>query len=427
MPFTANRRFKASPRLFVGADGVRYSTADGRQVLDGISGMWCVLAGHGRKEISDAIAAQAAKMDYAASYQVAHPLAFELANRLTTIMPDGLDHVFFTNSGSEAVDTALKIALAYHHRRGEAQRRMFVGRARGFHGAGFGGTSVGGIANNRKAFGGNLLPAVDHLPDTHDPERNAFSRGQPQWGAERADALEEIVALHGAESIAAVIVEPMAGSTGVLVPPVGYLERLREICDRHGLLLIFDEVITAFGRIGAGSAAERFNVLPDMMTVAKGLTNGTVPMGGVLMSAEIHDTLMSAPGDGIELFHGYTYSGHPLACAAGLATLEVFEREGLFERAAELEPYWRDAVHSLDDSRHVIDVREVGIAAGIELEPREGRPGARAGEAFDHAYEAGAFIRVTGDVIALAPPLIIEKPDIDRLVGIVDDVLQAVD
>ena len=426
MPFSSNRAFKADPRLVVKGEGVHYWTTDGRQILDGVSGLWCVNAGHGRPEIAEAISAQALDLDFAPSYQVAHPKAFELANRVSAMMPGGLDHVFFTNSGSEAVDSALKITLAYHKANGQASRTKLIGRSRGFHGAGFGGISVGGMQANRKDYG-NLLSDIDHLPHTHSLKHNAFSKGQPEWGAHLAGALEDLVYLHGAETIAAVIIEPMAGSTGVLVPPVGYLERLREICTRHGILLIFDEVITAFGRLGAGSAAERFGVTPDLMCIAKGLTNATVPMGAAIVHDDVHAVFMDAPDGATELYHGYTYSGHPVASAAGLAALDIYAREGLFQRAADLAPYFEDAVHGLRSCPHVIDIRNIGLAAGIELEPRGGVPSKRAHEVFVEAFKSGALIRYTGDVLALSPPLIAEKNHIDQVVAIVKSALEAVD
>jgi beta-alanine--pyruvate transaminase len=415
MPFTANRQFKAAPRLFVGAKGMYYATADGREVLDGVSGLWCVNAGHGRVEIAEAIKRQADRLDYSTAFQFGHPGAFELASRLTAMLPGDIDNVFFASSGSEAVDTALKIALAFHRARGEGTRTRFIGRERGYHGVGFGGTAVGGIVANRKQFG-NMLGGVDHLRHTHDPARNAFSRGQPPHGAELADDLARLVALHDASTIAAVIVEPMAGSTGVLIPPVGYLERLREICDAHGILLIFDEVITGFGRLGAAFGAEKFAVQPDVMTLAKGLTNGAVPMSAVAVRAGIYDALMDGPPGAIELFHGYTYSAHPLACAAGLAALDIYTRELLFDRAAGLAPYFEDAMHGLKDARHVIDIRNIGLVGAIELEPRPDAPGARAFDIFLDCFEAGVLVRQTGDIIALAPPLIVEKAEIDRMV-----------
>jgi beta-alanine--pyruvate transaminase len=424
MPFTANRQFKANPRLLAGAAGMHYTTHDGRRILDGAAGLWCVNAGHGRREISEAVAQQIATLDYAPPFQMGHAGAFELANAVVRIAPRGLDHVFFTNSGSESVDTALKIALAYHRVRGEGARQRFIGRERGYHGVGFGGISVGGMVNNRKFFG-NMLAGVDHLPHTHDLARNRNARGLPMHGAELADELERIVALHDASTIAAVIVEPVAGSTGVLLPPQGYLERLRAICDRHKLLLIFDEVITGFGRLGAPFAAQAFGVIPDMITCAKGLTNGSVPMGGVLVRKEIYDTFMQGPEQSIELFHGYTYSAHPLACAAGLATLGIYQREGLLTRAAELGRYWEDAAHSLEGLPHVIDVRNCGLIAGIELEPVSGQPGTRAFGAFLKAFEQGLLIRTTGDIIALSPPLIIEKAHIDELFGKLATILRS--
>ncbi|MDE0539811.1 MAG: aspartate aminotransferase family protein [Rhodospirillales bacterium] len=424
MPFSPNRAFKADPRMVVKGEGVHYWTADGRQILDGMSGLWCVNAGHGRPEIAEAIAQQVLELDYAPSYQVAHPKAFEMANRVSAMMPDGLDHVFFTNSGSEAVDSALKIALAYHKANGQASRTKLIGRSRAFHGSGFGGISVGGMQANRKDYG-NLLSDIDHLPHTHSLEHSAFSRGQPEWGAHLADALEDLVDLHGAETIAAVIVEPMAGSTGVLPPPVGYLERLREISARHGILLILDEVITAFGRLGAGSAAERFGVTPDLMCIAKALTNATVPMGAAVVHDDVHAVFMDAPDGATELYHGYTYSGHPVASAAGLATLDIYAREGLFQRAQDLAPHFEDAVHGLRDCPHVIDIRNIGLAAGIELEPRAGAPSTRAHEVFVEAFKSGALIRYTGDTLALSPPLVAEKDHIDQLAAIVKSALEA--
>ncbi|MEE8333227.1 MAG: aspartate aminotransferase family protein [Alphaproteobacteria bacterium] len=425
MPFTANRQFKAAPRMLVAAEGIHYTTDDGRRLIDGISGMWCVNAGHGRREIIDAIKDQAERMDYATAFQMGHPGAFELATRLTGMLPDGLDHVFFAGSGSEAVDTALKIALAYHRARGDATRTRFIGRERGYHGVGFGGTAVGGISNNRKQFG-NMLGGIDHLPHTFNLAEMAFSRGQPTWGAHLADELERLCALHDPSTIAAVIVEPMAGSTGVLVPPVGYLERLREICTRHGILLILDEVITGFGRLGASFGAERFGIRPDIMTLAKGLTNGAVPMSAIAVGAPIYDALMTGPPAMVELFHGYTYSGHPLACAAGLATLDLYVRDGLFERAAELAPFWEDALHALKGKPHVIDLRNIGLVGAVELAPRDGAPGARAQDLFLRCFEDGLMVRQTGDIIALAPPLIIEKGDIEQMFEIIANALEGI-
>jgi len=425
MPFTANRGFKAEPRLLAAAKDMHYTTTDGRAVLDGTAGLWCVNAGHCRELIVAAIREQAGKMDFGPTFQLGHPLAFDFANRVGELMPAGLDRVFFTNSGSEAVDSALKIALACQRSRGQGTRTRLIGRERGYHGTGFGGISVGGLVNNRRAFG-TLLTGVDHLRHTHDVA-NAFSRGQPASGADLADDLERIVALHGSETIAAVIVEPMAGSTGVLLPPVGYLERLRESCTRHGIILIFDEVITAFGRLGTATAAERFKVVPDMITLAKGLTNAAVPMGAVAVSRAIHDDVVEGAPDGIELFHGYTYSGHPLAAAAGLATLDLYRDEHLFDRALELEPYWTDAIHSLRGHRHVIDLRTLGLVAGIELEPRSGEPNKRAFELFHDCFDRGLLVRATGDIIALSPPLIVTRSQIDEMVGIIADRLATID
>jgi beta-alanine--pyruvate transaminase len=426
MPFTPNRRFKANPRLLSGARDMHYFTPDGREVLDGTAGLWCVNAGHNRPRIVEAIQRQAAELDYVSSFNMAHPLAFTFASRLAAMAPPGLDRIFFSNSGSESVDTALKIALAYQRARGKAGKTRLIGRERGYHGVGFGGISVGGIVRNRMYFG-SLLTGVDHLPHTHGIAANLFSRGQPEQGADLADTLERLVALHDASTIAAVIVEPVAGSTGVLIPPKGYLERLRALCDKHDILLIFDEVITGFGRVGAAFAAERFGVIPDMMCLAKGLTNAAVPAGAVAVSRAIHDAMMDAADAPIELFHGYTYSAHPLACAAGLATLDVYAEEGLFERARTLEPYWETAMHSLADARHVIDIRNLGLIAGIELEPRPGKPTERAIEAYEAAFDAGLMIRVTGDIIALSPPLIIDKGQIDRIVDTLRTVLSRID
>ena len=425
MPFTSNRQFKQNPRMFVAAKDMHYTTSDGRQVLDGTAGLWCCNAGHCRPKITEAIQKQAAELDYAPAFQMGHPIAFELANRIIDISPKGMEHVFYTNSGSESVETALKIAIAYHRARGEGTRTRLIGRERGYHGVNFGGISVGGIVNNRKFFG-TLLAGVDHLPHTHIPQ-NAFTRGQPEHGATLADDLERIVALHGAETIAAVIVEPMAGSTGVLLPPKGYLEKLRAITKKHGILLIFDEVITGFGRLGSAFAAQHFDVLPDMMTTAKGLTNGVIPMGAVITTGEVHDAFMTGPDHMIELFHGYTYSGNPIAAAAGIATLETYKEEGLFERANELAPYWEQALHSLKGTRNVIDIRNMGLIGAVELEPIAGQPTKRAFSAFLKAYEKGILIRTTGDIIAMSPPLIISKAEIDRLIGTLKEVLDTLE
>jgi beta-alanine--pyruvate transaminase len=426
MPFTGNRSFKADPRLLAEAKGMHYRTSEGRSVLDATAGLWCCNAGHGHPRIVEAIQRQASAMDYAPPFQMGHPAAFELADRLIALAPAGYGSVFFCNSGSEAVDSALKIALAYHRAAGNASRTRLIGRERGYHGVGFGGISVGGMVANRKQFG-HLLAGVDHLRHTHDPERNRFSRGLPLHGAELADDLERLVQLHDASTIAAVIVEPVACSTGVLPPPVGYLQRLRQICDRHGILLIFDEVITGFGRLGGNFAADRYGVTPDMITMAKGLTNGCVPMGGVMVRSAIYDAIVdSAPEGAIELFHGYTYSAHPLACAAALASLDVYRDERLFERVVDLEPYWEEGLHGLRDARHVADLRNAGLIGAIELEPRPGKPGARAFEAFRACYERGLLVRVTGDTIALSPPFIIERDQIDEVFATLRSVLDAV-
>ncbi|MCT8970401.1 aspartate aminotransferase family protein [Microbaculum marinisediminis] len=415
MPFTPNRAFKKNPRLISRAKDVHYYTPDGRAVLDATAGLWCCNAGHGRAPIVEAIQKQAAELDYAPAFQFAHPKAFALANRLGMMAPADLDHVFFANSGSEAVDSALKIALAYWNVQGKGSKTRLIGRERGYHGVGFGGISVGGIVNNRKFFGG-LLTGVDHLPHTYNRAEQAFTRGEPEWGAHLADNLESIVALHDASTIAAVVVEPMAGSTGVLPPPKGYLRKLREICDKHGILLIFDEVITAFGRLGFGTAAERYGVVPDMITFAKGVTSGTVPMGGVIVRKPVYDAFMNGPEHVIELFHGYTYSAHPIAVAAGLATLDVYLDEGLFDRARELEGEWADAAMSLKGKPNVVDIRTIGLVAAIDLESRPGAVGARAYEAMDRAFhEYDMMIRVTGDTIALSPPLTISRDQIGGL------------
>ncbi|MFN0315226.1 MAG: aspartate aminotransferase family protein [Burkholderiales bacterium] len=424
MPFTANRQFKASPRLLVAAKDMHYTDHTGRQILDGIAGLWAVNAGHCRAPIVEAIKKQAESLDYATGFQLHSPMPFMAAERIISIAPKGMTQVFFTNSGSEAVDTALKIALAYHRAKGEASRRMLIGRERGYHGVGFGGISVGGMTANRKVFNTSLLPNVDHLPHTHLPQQNAYSRGQPEHGAHLADELENrLIPLHDASNIAAVIVEPMAGSTGVLIPPKGYLQRLRQICDKHGILLIFDEVITGFGRTGNAFGSHTFGVVPDMITFAKGVTNAAVPMGGVIVRKEIYDAFMNGP-DGIEFYHGYTYSGHPLASAAAIATLDLLKEEKLFERAASLAPYLENAVHALKGLPHVIDVRNIGMVAGVELEPIAGKPTARAMSVFNRCWEKGVLIRTTGDTIAFSPPLIAERAHLDQIVGTVADALK---
>lgn len=424
MPFTGNRFFKKHPRLITRAEGMYCYTHDGTKLLDAVAGLWCCNAGHSHPRIVEAIQRQAATLDYAMAFQLGHPTVFELANRLTGIAPDGIEYAFFVNSGSEAVDTALKMALAYHRLRGEASRTRLIGRARGYHGVGFGGISVGGISPNRKMFGA-MLPGVDHLPHTHDIEHNAYTRGLPEWGAHLADELENLVALHDASTIAAVIVEPIAGSAGVLLPPQGYLGRLREICDRHGILLIFDEVICAFGRCGDAFSATRFGVTPDLITTAKGLTSGAVPMGAVLASGDIYRTFMTGPEGAIEFFHGYTYSGHPLAAAAGCAALDVYLQEGLFERARSLEKVWEDALHSLEDEPHVIDVRNFGLIGAVELQPIEGQPTARAMKIFRACLDDGVIVRTTGDTLAFSPPLIISEAEIEQVVETVRKALRA--
>jgi beta-alanine--pyruvate transaminase len=414
MPFTANRQYKKEPRLFVGAKDMHYTTHDGRQVLDGTAGLWCVNAGHCRPLITEAIREQAGELDYAPAFQLGHPKAFELANRLIDLAPDNMAHVLYTNSGSESVETALKVALAYQRVKGQGSRTRLIGRERGYHGVNFGGISVGGIVSNRKMFG-TLLTGVDHLPHTHLPAKNAFTKGIPEHGGDLADELERIVTLHDASTIAAVIVEPVSGSTGVLIPPKGYLQRLREICTKHGILLIFDEVITGFGRLGAPFAAQYFDVKPDIMVTAKGLTNGVIPMGAVFVTAEIHDAFMQGPEHMIEFFHGYTYSGNPIASAAALGTLDTYKEEGLLTRASEIAPYWEEKLHSLRDCPNVIDIRNLGLIGAIELKPIDGEPTKRAFNAFLNAYNDGLLIRTTGDIIALSPPLIITHEQIDEL------------
>jgi beta-alanine--pyruvate transaminase len=426
MPFTANRAFKSNPRMIAGSKDMHYFTPEGRKILDGVAGLWCCNAGHNREPIVEAIRAQAGRLDFSPTFQFGHPDAFRLASRIAELAPGDLDHVFFANSGSEAVDTALKIALAYWQAKGEGRRTRLIGRERGYHGVGFGGISVGGIVSNRKMFG-SLLAGVDHLPHTYNRAEQAFTKGEPAWGAHLADELERIVTLHDASTIAAVIVEPMAGSTGVLPPPQGYLKRLRAICDKYGILLIFDEVISGFGRLGTAFAAERYDVLPDMITFAKAVNSGTVPMGGVIARKGIHDAFMSGPEHVIELFHGYTYSGHPLAVAAGLATLDLYRKEKLFERAAAIEERWADAVMSLKGLPNVLDIRTVGLVAAIDLASIPDAVGRRAFEAMDRAFrDFDLMIRVTGDTIALTPPLVISDAEIDELIDKVGKVIRAV-
>ncbi|MBD9412332.1 aspartate aminotransferase family protein [Stutzerimonas stutzeri] len=420
MPFTANRQFKASPRLLERAEGMYYTASDGRQVLDGTAGLWCCNAGHGRREISEAVSKQIARMDFAPTFQMGHPLPFELAEKLAAISPEGLNRVFFTNSGSESADTALKIALAYQRAIGQGSRTRLIGRELAYHGVGFGGMSVGGMSNNRRAFG-PMLPGVDHLPHTLDLQRNAFSKGLPQHGVERADELERLVTLHGAENIAAVIVEPMSGSAGVILPPVGYLQRLREITAKHGILLIFDEVITGFGRVGEAFAAQRWGVTPDILTCAKGLTNGAIPMGAVFVADRLYDAFMQGPESVIEFFHGYTYSGHPVACAAALATQQIYQQENLFQKAIDLEPYWQEALFSLRDLPNVIDIRTVGLVAGVQFAAHADGVGKRGYEVFRECFEKGLLVRASGDTIALSPALIVEKAEIDRMMELLAD------
>ncbi|MBB5703195.1 beta-alanine--pyruvate transaminase [Ochrobactrum daejeonense] len=425
MPFTANRQFKAAPRLLASASGMYYTDVDGNQVLDGTAGLWCCNAGHGRKQITQAVERQISTMDFAPTFQMGHNVAFDFAEKLAAIAPGGpdakLDRVFFTNSGSESVDTALKIAIAYQRAIGQGTRTMVLGREKGYHGVGFGGISVGGLVNNRRVF--PQIPA-DHLRHTLDIERNAFSKGLPAHGIELADDLERLVQLHGAEKIAAVIVEPMSGSAGVILPPKGYLERIRATADKHGILLIFDEVITGFGRLGTPFAVDYFGVVPDLVTTAKGLTNGAIPMGAVFASRKVHDGLMTGPENAIELFHGYTYSGHPVASAAGLATLEIYAEEGLLTRGADLADHWQEALHSLKDAPNVIDIRNLGLVGAIELSSRKDAPGARAYDVFVDCFKKGLLIRVTGDVIALSPPLIVEKEQIDTIVSVLGDAIK---
>ncbi len=425
MPFTASRQFRKNPRMLTRARGMYYQSADGQSILDGTAGLWCVNAGHCRPEITAAIADQLAELDYAPNLQVAHPLAFNLANRLRAITPANLTQAFFTNSGSESADTAMKIARAYFHARGETERTVLIGRARGYHGVNFGGISAGGIPNNRAAFG-PLLPDTDHLPDTHDLDRNAFSRGQPKHGLDFADHLEILIDKYGGHRIAAVMVEPVAGSTGVLVPPIGYLERLRELCTKHGILLIFDEVITGFGRLGTAFGSDYFGITPDIMALAKGLTSATIPMGAVMVTQDIHDAFMHGPEHLIEFFHGYTYSGHPAACAAALATIDIYESENLFTRASDLSQQWEDGLHALADCPHVIDIRNIGLMGAVELAPVEGAPVKRAFDAFRAAFDKGVLIRTTGDTIALSPPLIISPAEIDTLFATLRDVLHEI-
>lgn len=425
MPFTGNRYFKENPRVIHRAEGMYCWSHDGRKLLDMVAGLWCCNAGHCDPRIVKAIQDQAADLDYAMAFQLGHPKAFELASKLTDIAPDGIDHAFFVNSGSEAVETAMKMTLAYHRIRGQGERTRFIGRERGYHGVGFAGISVGGMSPNRKMFG-SMLPGVDHLPHTHNLEHNAFSRGLPNWGDHLADELENIIALHDPSTIAGVIMEPISGSAGVLLPPKGYLKKIREICTKHEIMLIFDEVICGFGRTGDAFAATRFDVTPDIITVAKGLTSGTVPMGGVLTRGDIYDTFMTGPESAIEFFHGYTYSGHPLAAAAGCATLDVYAEDDLFNRARSLEDMFADALHSLKDEPYVIDVRNFGLIGAVELTPIEGQPTARAMGIFRDCFDKGLIIRTTGDTVAFSPPLIVKETQIEETVETIRASLRAI-
>jgi beta-alanine--pyruvate transaminase len=425
MPYTPNRAFKKRPRFISRAKDMHYFTPEGREILDSSAGLWCCNAGHNRPTIVEAIQRQAAELDFSPTFQFSHPLAFQLSSRLAALAPADLDHVFFTNSGSEAADTALKIALAYHNVRGQGARQRLIGRERGYHGSGFGGVAVGGMVNNRKHYG-MLLAGTDHLPSTYNREHQAFSKGEPEWGGHLADALDGLVGLHDASTIAAVMVEPMAGSTGVIPAPKGYLQKLRAICDKYGILLIFDEVITGFGRLGAAFAAERYGVIPDMITFAKGVTSGTVPMGGVIVRKGIYDAFMNGPEHAIELFHGYTYSGHPLACAASLATLDLYRDEKLFQRSKALEPKWCDALMTLKGLPNVLDIRCVGLTGAIDLAPSTG-PGLRGYAALEYSFhEAGIMLRLSGDCIELTPPLIISENQIDEIVDKVGRTIKAV-
>jgi beta-alanine--pyruvate transaminase len=426
MPFTDNRRFKARPKLVVAAKDMHFTTAEGRQVLDGLATLWCVNAGHARPRIVEAIRRQAGELDFAASFSLGHPLAFRLAERIAAIAPRGMGHVFFTNSGSEAIDTAMKIAIGYHRLRGEGTRTRFVGRERSYHGVNLAGISLGGVPANRKAYSGALLPGVDHLRHTHGRSENLYARGEPPMGgAELADELERIVALHDASNIAAVVIDPVSASGGVLIPPKGYLQRLREICTRHGILLVLDEVITGWGRLGAPFAAQHFGVEPDLVTFAKGITSGAVPLGGVIVKDSIYETFTGTQGPGVEFFHGYTYSGHPLACAAGIAALDTYEEERLFEKSKTLGNYFGEGVHSLKGLPNVVDCRNLGLIGAVELAPRPGAPyGARAVEAFEKCWDKGVFVRPVGDALAFSPPLIAEKKHLDQMFGVVSEVLK---
>ena len=414
LPFTPNKKFKANPRLLTSANGMYYKSDDGREVLDGIAGLWCTNAGHCHPKIVAAVQNQAAELDYATAFNMSHPKAFELAEKVSSLTPKGLDRIFYGNSGSEAVETAMKVALAYHASKGDGQKTKFVGREKGYHGVNFGGVSVGGLTPNRKSFG-PLLPGIDHMPHTWDTEHMAFSKGQPEWGLHLADELEKILILQDPSTVAAVIIEPVTGSGGVIVPPVGYLERIREICTKHNVLLIFDEVITGFGRLGCCFAANRFDVRPDMITMAKGLTSAMIPMSAVAFDNSIYDQLMEGPEAMIELFHGYTYSGHPVACAAGIAALDVYEEEGLFDRAKEMEPHFQEAIHSLKGLNQVIDIRNIGLMGAIHF-GSDGLPATEfAAKVFQHCYDNNVLVRYSGEFLVLSPSLIVEKEHLDTI------------
>ena len=425
MPFTPNKSFKKDPRIIVGAKNMHFISDDGRDILDATAGLWCVNAGHGRKKIQDAVYNQIGELDYSPPFQFGHPKQFELANRLAEIFPEKMNHVFFSNSGSEAVDSALKIAIAYQRARGKASKTRLIGRERGYHGVGFGGISVGGMVKNRMYFG-SLLSGVDHLRHTHNPELNAFSKGLPEHGADLADDLERIVQLHDASTIAAVIVEPIAGSTGVLPPPKGYLKRLRELCTKHDILLIFDEVISAFGRMGTPTASEFFDVTPDIICCAKALTNAVIPMGATVVQDHIYESMLDNADAPIELFHGYTYSGHPVACAAALASLDIYKEEGLFERAVESAKYMQEAAHSLKGTKNVIDIRNMGLIAAVEIQAKDGAIGSRGFETMKKAWDLGVMIRANGDTIAFSPPLIVENSQIDQMFDVTKKAIESI-
>ena len=426
MPFTPNKTFKKDPRIIVGAKDMHFISDDNREILDGTAGLWCVNAGHGRKKIQEAVNEQIENLDYSPPFQFGHPKQFELANRLAEIFPEGMNHVFFSNSGSEAVDSALKIALAYQRARGHSSKTRLIGRERGYHGVGCGGISVGGMVKNRMYFG-SMLNGVDHLRHTHNLELNAFSKGEPEHGAELADDLERLVQLHDASTIAAVIVEPIAGSTGALPPPKGYLKRLRELCTKHDILLIFDEVVTAFGRMGKATGSEFFGVTPDIISCAKGITNATIPMGATIVQDFIYESMMENADAPIELFHGYTYSGHPVACAAALATLDIYKEEGLFDNAAHIAPVIEEAAHSLKGTKHIIDIRNLGVIAALELEPKNGAVGVRGFETMKKAWDLGLMVRANGDTLAFSPPLIINDSQVDEMFTKVKKALEHVD